>query len=223
MLHSESLSVSYNSVEPEITVVSGSGLRRDSRLTLCLPTDKVFFRGDGTNAVFQTGCSYWTTNSYLFCVHVCLCVCCSRWAWHLVLNRQRLDKRHVPTLTNAAVWFPHSPSERSLCICSRYRRDAAWTAHTRGMETLHNHPTVYLSADQPPLWKIGFRTRRNHKRFLPFSSLRCVYGTHVALQSCEIMRLLDAFFFKQTKNKNKNMKIKTDKIKNLTHNIETRF
>lgn len=75
MLHSESRPASNNRGEPEITVVSGSGLRRDCRLTLefvCPPTK--FFGGNGTNVVFETGCSYWTTNTYLFCLRMCLCV-----------------------------------------------------------------------------------------------------------------------------------------------------
>lgn len=182
--------------------------------SLLFQRQRFFGGGNGTHAVFETGCYYWTTNSYLFCVRVCLCVCSSRWAWHLVSNCQRLDKRHVPTLTNATVWFPHSPSERSLCICSRYRRDAVWTTCIRGMETLHNHPTVYLRADQPTLWKIGFSTRWNHKRFLILTLLHCLYRTHVALQGCEIMRLLNYCKKQKTKTKETLIKQKKQQQKN---------
>lgn len=74
MLHSESGSVSNDRVEPEITVVSGSGLRRDCRLTLCLPTNKGFL-GEWNK------CGFWKwmfllnhKQLSLLCAYVFVCV-----------------------------------------------------------------------------------------------------------------------------------------------------
>lgn len=61
----EAGSVSNNRVELEITVVSGSGPRCDSWLTLCFFNDNVFFGGE------------WNT--------------CGFWNWMLLLNHKQLS------------------------------------------------------------------------------------------------------------------------------------
>lgn len=107
--------------KPKIIVQYSSGPRHDHRVTLWLPTNKVF---EGMEQV-------WFLNFMLLLNHkqlsLCGCVCVSslRWACHLVLNRQRLDKQHVPTPTNPSSDFLTPPFERSLYMYSMYRRDAA--------------------------------------------------------------------------------------------------
>lgn len=181
-------------------------------LFLCPPTKS--FGGNGTNVVFETGCSNWTTNSYLFCEHMCLCVFEVGLAFSFKpsASRQTIsshpDKRRR-LISSQPLW------KASVHLQPVQERCGANNAQQGRRGRLHNHPTVYLRADQPPLWKIGFRTQQNHKRFLPFGSLHRVHGTPTALQSWEVMRLLDAFFI--------NKKLNKSRQKSFSHNIKMRI